>query len=311
MKTTGILLLLFCVSAGAQTKDVVKEVWEKVSESYIDMPARKADWEKARGEYVGKAYKTTEQEHTAIREMLATLHNSRLLWLSAKDLETILSQFSKPPPKLGLAYLSFEFLPGQKKVITALANSPAAQAGVRSGDVLTSVNGTGVSAMSPGEVVRLLDQAGEKTAELVVRRDGKPVKIEVKPEVEPLKFVSLALTHDDSKVTAEIVLREFTMLAVKEFQSSLDHAEMQHASNYTIDLRNNPGGLLDAVRAIAAKFISDEEFMCKQNAAGLKSCEKAIAAQVIAAPVTILVNEGTASAAEIFAAGFQLANAAR
>lgn len=308
MKEIGIVLLLWCGSAAAETVspgNVVKDAWEAVSKTYIEMPAQKAEWEKARAEYVGKTYNTQEQAHAAIRDMLATLHSSRLQWLSAKDAETIMAQFRARPPKLGLAFLSFEFLPGQKKVITALASSPAAEAGVCSRDVLDSVNGTVVRAMSPGELVRLLDRAGERPASLVVVREGKNLNILVKPSDEALKFVSWGADREHMHLRIEVTLREFTVPAVEEFRAMVASFGSSVVDDYTIDVRNNPGGLLDAVREIAALFISDKEFMCKKNAAGETSCEKTKAGYTITAPVTILVNEGTASAAEIFAAGFQ------
>src|SRR3954468_9980523 len=143
-----LLLSSFVIAEPVSPAALVKEAWADVAKTYVDMPAHKAEWQKTRTAYVSKPYKTSAQAHAAIRDMLATLHNSRLQWLSAADVKTVLAQFSGPMPKLGLAFLSFEFLPGEKKIITPLAGSPAAAAGVRKGDLLQSVNGTDVSKLS-------------------------------------------------------------------------------------------------------------------------------------------------------------------
>lgn len=102
-----------------------------------------------------------------------------------------------------------------------------------------------------------------------------------------------------------IAIREFTMDAAEKTIAALDDFAARGVAAITLDLRNNPGGLLDAVRQIGAKFVSDKEFACRRDAAGATSCEKTKAGGEISAPLTVLVNEGTASAAEILAAGIQ------
>jgi carboxyl-terminal processing protease len=300
-----LLLVSSAMAQEASPAAVVKEAWQAVKDTYVDMPAHEPEWQKARTTYV-KPYKNRAQAHAAIRDMVALLHNSRLQWLSAADVKTILPQFSGPLPNLGLAFLSFEFLPGENKVITALANSPAAQAGIHTGDVLESVNGTNVSKMSPGEVVRLLDQAGDNPAKLGIKRSLQHLDVTVTPAATPQKAVSYNVARSGDHVSAQMTLREFTVPAIAEFSAAVKELTRMGATEYTIDLSNNPGGLIDAVMDIGSLFVSDKEFVCMKDAAGKTSCRNTKEGKVVVtAPVTILVNEGTASAAEVFAAGMQ------
>ncbi len=305
VRKIAIGLLLWAATASAATPTptaVVKEAWEDVAKTYVDMSAHQAEWQKAKTAYV-KPYKTQAEAHAAIREMLASLQNSRLQWLSAGDAKTILAQFSGPLPNSGLAYLSFEFLPDEKKVITALANSAAAQAGVKTGDILQSVNGTDVAKMSPGELVRLLNRAGTKPMKLALLRSTKVERLTIEPSASPLQPVTMTMNPFD--MSAEIVIREFTVPALKQFEEAVKSANTKGTKEYTLDVRNNPGGLVDAMRDMASLFVSDRDFTCATDQSGKTNCRKTKAGTPIEGNVTILVNEGTASAAELFAVGFQ------
>lgn len=299
-----IMSLLPPSATVATQENVVREAWDAVAKTYVYMPSHRAEWQRARAQYV-KVYKGPAQSHAAIRGMVATLKNSRLQWLSAEDVKTIVPQFSGPLPILGLAYLSFEFLPGEKKVITALANSPAAQVGIQTGDILQSVNGARVEKMSPGELVRLLGRIAEKPANLVLSRNGQTVRLSVQPSGKELDPVTLTMSSSGTAMRADIVVREFTLPALKQFEEAVKAAAGKHTTEYTIDLRNNPGGLVDVMLDMAALFVSEKDFLCAQNGAGKTNCRKTKTGTPVGGRVTILVAEGTASAAEVFAAGFQ------
>jgi len=307
VKRLAILILLCCSAALAQKASpsaVVKVAAQEVENTYVDLSAHQQEWTQAKKTYAGKRYQSPAAAHKAIEEMLRSLQNSRLTWLSQTDVKTILAQFSSPVPQLGLTYLSFEFLPGEKKIITPLATSAAAAAGVRTGDILESVNGTRVTDQSAGELVRLLKTAGGKPAELVVTRNNASQTIEVNPASAPLKYVSWT---GQPHGTAEITLREFAVPAIQEFRDAMTAAAKLQPSDYVIDIRMNPGGLLDVARDIASMFISDKEFSCSKDAAGKSTCRKLKESKPVGEPVTLLVDEGTASAAEIFAVAFQRA----
>jgi len=280
----------------------VKEAWEDIAKIYVDIPAHQAEWQKAKATYV-KSHKTSTAAHAAIRAMLATLNNTRLQWLSAEDVKTILAQFSGPLPKSGLAYLSFEFSPGEKKVITALANSAAAQFGVRTGDLLQSVNGRDVTKMSPGELVRLLDRSDSKPMNLALMRSTRLQNVTVQPSAKPLEPVTLTMNPSD--MSAEIAIREFTVPALKQFEEAVKTASAKGTKEYTLDVRNNPGGLVDAMLDMASLFVRNKDFTCAKDQSRKTTCRKTKAGTPIEGDVTILVNEGTASAAELFAIGFQ------
>jgi carboxyl-terminal processing protease len=305
VRTIAICLLLWTCSASAATPTpsaVVKEAWEDVAKTFVEMPAHRAEWQKAKATYV-KSYRTAAEAHAAIREMLMTLNNTRLQWLSPEDVKTILPQFSGPLPESGLAYLSFEFLPDEKKVITALAGSPGAMAGVKTGDTLQAVNGTDVAKMSPGQLIRLLDRVSTKPMNLALLRSTNMEHITIQPIAKALEPVTL--TTNPADMSAEIVIREFTVPALKQFQDAVKTASAKGTKEYTLDVRNNPGGLVDAMLDMASLFVSDKDFTCSKDQSGKTTCRKTKSGTPVEGNVTILVNEGTASAAELLAVGFQ------
>lgn len=295
-----VAISMLAAAFGQAPQNLVIEAWEAVSQNYVQMAEHRAEWDQLKSKLARGPLAGSQDAHRTIRDMVGQLGNSRLQWLSAEDVQAIVPEFSGAPPKLGLAFLSFEFLPGKKKVISPLWRSPAMQAGLRTGDELESVNGTAVKEISPGELLRLLRQAEAAPATLLVVRAGKKMNLDVSPA--EYRFVS----WEESEGNFAITLREFTAQAGQEFDEALNTLRSKpHVKSVVLDVRNNPGGLLDVMYKISAAFISDKEFTCRKDASKKTACEKAKAGNPINLPVTVLVNEGTASAAEILAAGFQ------
>lgn len=197
---------------------------------------------------------------------------------------------------------------GGVKVIAPIEDSPAFKAGIHAGDTITSVDGKKLEGVSVDEAVKAM--RGEK---------GTPVKITVeRPNGDK---VELALVRDDIKVTPVKGIRalgdgvgylritQFNEPAVEDFSKALAALEKEQITDLIIDLRDNPGGLLEAAVGVAEQMLPrGKEIVTVRGRDGSETqrfeagpCKR----RCTDVPVAVLVNGGSASASEILAGALQ------
>ena len=189
-------------------------------------------------------------------------------------------------------------------VLTPMVARPAAKAGVKKGDVLIAVDGHPISA--PADLDKVIDMVrGEvgTTVTLTIQRGDETMDIEVERAEIELPSVSWRPAADAPDV-GYIHIERFSGLTDKEFSQALNELTQQDANSaYIIDLRGNPGGLVDAAVDVAGHFLDDGVVLIEKHADGSQKTYKAQAGVdvPIETPVILLVDGNTASAAEILA----------
>ncbi|HMN20273.1 MAG TPA: S41 family peptidase [Ottowia sp.] len=213
---------------------------------------------------------------------------------------------------------------GLIKVVSPIEGSPADRAGLKSGDLITKVDDTAVKGLSLNEAVkRIRGEPGTKVLFTVWRRDEDrtfPVTItreEIRTQSVKGKVVEPGY--------AWLRLTQFQENTVADFVRKLDEIYQRepHLKGLVLDLRNDPGGLLDAAVAVSAAFLPEgamvvstngqiedskaeyravpEDYMRRRGSDPLK----ALPAAVKKVPLVVLVNGGSASASEIVAGALQ------
>ena len=193
---------------------------------------------------------------------------------------------------------------GKVIVESALRNSPAERAGLHPQDVILSVNGHSLLGVDLNEAVRLIRGPKGTKAKLVVQREGvsDPFQlILVRDEID-LESVFSRLTPDGIGI---IELRQFALNSLDKFKAALEELEAGGMKALVIDVRNNPGGPLPVVVSIAQLFIPKGEPVVQ-----VESREDGREVTVSQGskkpyPVAVLINRGSASAAEVLAAALQ------
>ena len=194
---------------------------------------------------------------------------------------------------------------GSIVVVSPIDDSPAARAGIQAGDQLLQVNGTSLDGLS-------LDQAGE----LLRGKPGSSVTLTLLP-VDSDKPRTVKLVREKIHVASargELLQKGYGYLRINDFgedtpgavTSSLKALVKKNGGPLTglvMDLRNNPGGLLDAAVAVADDFLDGGVIVSsKGRAPGSNMVKHALPGDLLdGAPLVVLVNEGTASAAEVVA----------
>ena len=194
---------------------------------------------------------------------------------------------------------------GLVKVISPIDDTPASKAGIKSGDYIVKIDGEQVQGKTLMEAVKLMRGPVGSSIDLTIRRKNKkkPLEFKVKREIIEVKSVQAKILGEKNKV-GYIRLKSFNENSDKQlFKKIKEFEKTKKPKGYIIDLRNNPGGLLTKAISITDFFLDDGEIVSTK---GRKASEtrKFFARTgdgTNGKPVIVLINNGSASAAEILA----------
>ncbi len=241
---------------------------------------------------------------SAIHGMLSGL-DPHTGYLDADSLEVLTDDTMGAYDGLGVEVLSGE---GVIQVMGAMPDSPAAAAGLRSGDFITHIDGTAVDRNNLDQSVRKLRGRPGTRVQLTVTRDG-----DESPRLVDLTRARIRL----SSVRSELLEKDYGYLhiaqcqqeTVGEMRRRLSELERRNGAlrGLVLDLRGNPGGTLDSAVAVSDLFLSGGRIVSVDGRISeTKVSYDAHPGQAYEnLPLAVLIDEGTASAAEIIAAALQ------
>ncbi len=197
---------------------------------------------------------------------------------------------------------------GKVTVITPIEGSPADRLGIRAGDIIDRVEGESIDDLAVDAVVkRLKGPKGTKVRITIVRPGlGEPLEMTVTRAEIPTNSVAFAFLLDDE--TAYVRLKDFTQTTVPEMLETWSKLEKQGMKRLVLDLRGNPGGLLDQAIGLSDVFLRKGEkvvFTRGRNASSEQVFNAPGRNTRPRIPVVVLINKGSASAAEIVAGALQ------
>ncbi len=192
-------------------------------------------------------------------------------------------------------------------VITPIEDTPAFKAGIKSGDLIMRIDGKPTKNMSLMSVVKLIRGAKGKPVILTIMRDGFtiPKDFTIVRDIIKVKSVKYRMMDDQYGYIRIVQFQENTS---KDLNNALD--ELQKKNNIKgilLDLRNNPGGLLEQAVEVSDKFLSEGMivYIEGRNKEDSKMKFYAHKKDDYIGPLVVLVNEGSASASEIVAGALQ------
>lgn len=195
---------------------------------------------------------------------------------------------------------------GNPVILAPMDGSPAQKAGLRPGDIIMAVNGEDVSHMGLSEVVsRVLGPAGTDVTLTIMNPETKALR---DVTITRAKIVVKNVTWQmlpGTKV-AHIRIASFSQNVSKDLEKALQQAQDEGAQSILLDLRNNPGGLLNEAIDVIGQFIENGTALQVKDASGnVRSIPAGNDAPVVDLPMVVLINQGSASAAEITAGALQ------
>ena len=194
---------------------------------------------------------------------------------------------------------------GVVKVISPIDDTPAAKAGIKAGDYIVKIGNEQVQGKSLLEAVKLMRGPVGTSIELTVRRKKvkKPLEFKIERKIIEVQSVSSKIIGEEKNL-GYIRLKSFNENSDKQFLKSVKEFEKKSKiKGYVFDLRNNPGGLLTQAINITDFFLEDGEIVSTKGRK-VSETRKFFARkgdEINGKPIVVLINNGSASASEIFA----------
>ncbi|BAZ46331.1 carboxyl-terminal processing protease [Chondrocystis sp. NIES-4102] len=301
---------LYVTEANAFTEDqkLLLQSWRIVNQSYLDETYNHQNWWKLREEYIKKPLRDRQETYTAIEEMLASLGDPFTRLLRPEQYHSLQVNTSGELSGVGL---QINVNPETQliEVISPLAGSPAEAAGIKPKDSILEIDGVDTRTITLDEAaakmrgtigtnVLLLVQSGQD-------KNAQPRTVKVVRDRISLNPVYIALDTSTEKKIGYVRLTQFSANAAKEIAHGVSKLEQQGAEAYILDLRNNPGGLLQAGIEIARMWLDNSTIVYTVNRQGALGSFDSNSETLTDAPLVVLVNQGTASASEILAGALQ------
>ncbi len=266
--------------------DVLMDVFERVRTDYVD----KADDKKL--------------IEGAINGMLASLdpHSS---YLDVREYQNMRQNTDGEYGGLGLTVTTED---GAVKVVAPTDDTPAARAGIKSGDYITHLDGELIYGSTLQEAVDRMRGTPGSTIKITVVREGatKPMDYTLKREVIQIKPVKFE-TRGSVGVIRITTFNKQTGDATRNAVASIEKQLGAGIAGYVIDLRSNPGGLLDQAIEVSDVFLDKGEIVSQRGRTkdDIQRYKANPGDLTGGKPVVVLIDEGSASAAEIVAGALQ------
>jgi carboxyl-terminal processing protease len=196
----------------------------------------------------------------------------------------------------------------QITVITPLEGTPASRLGIRAGDIIAEVEGEPTDEMSVDEVVKKLKGPKGTVVNIKIVRVGmkEPIPLTIERAAIPTNSITNVLMVRPG--IGYIRIKDFTYTTVKELGEALETLEKQGMQKLLLDLRMNPGGLLDAAVGVADHFIDPGQMIVYHKGRSAETYQEYRAPgkyRTLDLPVIVLLNRESASASEIVAGAIQ------
>ncbi|TVQ84475.1 MAG: S41 family peptidase [Micavibrio sp.] len=260
-------------------------------------------FERVRAEYVEEVTDQQLIEH-ALNGMLSNLdpHSG---YLSEEDYKSMQVQASGEFGGLGIEVTMEN---GLVKVVSPIDDTPAYRAGVKAGDTIVEIDGDQVMGMSLSEAVKRMRGKVGTDINLTIVREGAPEPIRVKITRDVIRLRAVRhRTEDNIGYIRVTTFNQQTHKGVREAVADIRKELGSDLGGFVIDLRNNPGGLLNQAIAVSDMFLDKGEIVSTRGRAqeDIRRDNATPGDLADGLPIVVLVNGGSASASEIVAGALQ------
>lgn len=244
----------------------------------------------------------------AVQGMIESLEDPYTSYLTAEDVEMFDHYVRGSFSGIGAEVDIYE---DRLRIVTPLEDSPAWEAGVMAGDIVLEIDGESTAGMEVTDAVKKLTGEAGTTVEILVRHEsGEEELIEITRDVINVQTVRgfqrqqdqhYDFMLDDQRGIGYVRMTQFTERTADELRAALEQLKAQGAQALVLDVRFNPGGLLESAVEVADMFLGEGKTIVSVegrvvNREEFQSTSGAVLPDI---PVVVLANEASASAAEI------------
>ncbi len=272
-------------------------------------------WNQLENKYVGSLDKE-KMVYGAAKGLTAALEDPYTVFLEPEMAKALNEDISGKFEGVGMV---LDVKDSQLVVVSPIKGTPAYKAGVKAGDKILKINGTSTQDIQLDQAVKFIrGPKGTKITITILRGalDAKNIK-EIELTRDVINVPSVELEYKKNKNNEEIAVIKVTQFqdnTVQEFEKILQEVMLKKSKRIIIDLRNNPGGLLDQAQAVAQYFLkSGDPIVYEGNSKIMPEVPyiSQIDGPFRGYPLVVLINQGSASGAEILAAALSENGAAK
>ena len=240
-------------------------------------------------------------EDTMYTGMVAGLEDPYSVYYSKEELESMEESISGAYSGIG-ATLTQDPDTGELSVVSCFDGTPAQEAGLQPGDVITGWNGKSVEGIELSELVSKIKTDPEEQLTLEIERDGENLEVELTRREVQIPTVEYEML--DNQI-GYIRLVEFDEVTADQFKEALEDLENQNMEKLIIDVRNNPGGVLQVVCDMLDQLLPEGLIVYTEDKNGNRKEYTSDEEHQFTKPLAVLANENSASASEIFVGAIQ------
>ncbi|KGG15339.1 Carboxyl-terminal protease [Prochlorococcus sp. MIT 0602] len=265
----------------------------------------KSDWLKLRRKVLANKYHDTSQAYETIRGMLSTLDDPYTRFLDPKEFKELQIDTSGELTGIGIQ-ISIDSNTKDIIVIAPIEGTPAFKAGIQPNDIIVSIDDTSTKGMGVEDVVKLIRGKKGTSVKIGILRGKKILVLSLLRDRISIRSVTSRLNKSNTGINiAYIRIRQFSSNSANELRNSLSSLKQNNPDAYIIDLRSNPGGLLEASIDMSRQLLDKGVIVSTKTKDGIRDVRRATGNALISKPLALLVNEASASASEIMSAAIQ------
>lgn len=304
-------LLQPCLTSEAQAaledspKVVLDEAWQLVNRYYVDGTFNQKDWQATRQTLLGEQYVSKQHAYSALRKALAELDDPYTRFMSPQEFKALTTQTSGQLSGIGIR-LEQNKTTNAITVIKLLPNAPALKAGLQVGDRILAIDGNKTDVMALKDASSLIRGEIDTAVKLRISRAGQdPFDLNITRDVIELPTVHTKIKQEGNNRVGYIRLLEFSAHASEQMKTAIKELEAQNVDGFVLDLRGNPGGLLNASIEIAEMWLNRGFIVHTVDRKGKQDDIRAHPTALTKRPLVVLVDGDSASSSEILTGALQ------
>ena len=307
----GVLLVLICMAGmlfcarwkitKLQSGTISSETSEKLDLNLGQVKHKTGEIEALINAYYLDEIDGQQVEDTMYTGMVAGLDDPYSVYYSKEELESMEEATAGEYSGIG-ATLSQDPETKEISVVSCFTGTPAEEAGLLPGDVITGWNGSSVSDMELSELVSKIKTDPDEHLTLSIERDGEELEVELTRRAVEIPTVEYEMLEDQ---IGYIRLLEFDEVTAQQFEDAMADLEIQGMEKLIIDVRNNPGGVLQTVCDMLDQLLPEGMIVYTEDKNGKRKEYTSDGEHQFTKPLAVLVNGNSASASEIFAGAVQ------
>lgn len=286
-------------------KELVDEVWQIINQQYVDGTFNQVDWQAVRQEYLDRSYEDKQEAYQAINQMLDQLDDPYTRFMDPEAFKNLQIDTSGELTGVGIQ-IALDEETDYIRVVSPIEETPAYEAGILARDLIVAIDGKSTKGMELNDAVNLIRGKPGSNVTLTIQRREQEFDYEItraRIEVHPVK-ARLHETRQGGEI-GYIRLNQFNSNAAQEMRTAIQEFEEKSVQGYILDLRSNPGGLLQASIQISRMWIDEGKIVSTVNRQGEVDAQRAKGNALTDQPLVVLVDGGSASASEILSGALQ------